>query len=217
MLRLAPRKFGMTIAAVALAAALAGAWLALTYREHDSRAMLLPDGVVTVFPDPTPLTAFTLIDHHQRPFGLESLKGKWSFLFFGFTNCPDVCPTTLATLARVREDLAKNAVAAESVQFIFVSVDPHRDSVDKLEQYATSFHASFLGVTGLDAQLRNLADQLGAAYQRPSPTGSENHPVIHSTAVFLLDPLARRYAVFTPPLDAKAIGARFKVLRELGS
>src|SRR5213080_654955 len=98
-------KFSIMITTVALAATLAGVWLAEIYLEHDSRAMLLPDQVITLFPDPKPLKSFALTDHKNRVFDLASLKGKWSFLFFGFTYCPDVCPTTLAELARVHDHI----------------------------------------------------------------------------------------------------------------
>ena len=208
-------KFSIMITTVALAAILAGVWLAEVYREHDSQAMLLPDQVITLFPDPKPLTAFALTDDKNRVFDLASLKGKWSFLFFGFTHCPDVCPTTLAVLARARDNIAKNAAGAEDVQFVFISVDPNRDTAGKLSQYVTYFDTTFLGVTGDDAQIANLAGQLGATYQVAITQGVENYPVYHSMAVFLLDPQARYHAVFTPPHDAEAISRRFKVMREL--
>jgi protein SCO1/2 len=210
-------KFSIMMTAVALAAMLAGAWLADIYREHDSRAVLLPDQVITLFPDPKPLTAFTLTDHKNRVFDLASLKGKWSFLFFGFTHCPDVCPTTLSVLARARDRIAKNTVGAEDIQFVFISVDPNRDTASKLRQYVDYFDTTFLGVTGDDAQIGNLTGQLGAAYQVAITPGMENYPVYHSAAVFLLDPRARYHAVFTPPHDAEAISRRFKVVRELES
>ena len=210
-----PLKFSVMITSVALAAILAGVWLADVSREHDSRAVLLPDQVITLFPDPKPLTAFTLTDHKNRVFDLASLKGKWSFLFFGFTHCPDVCPTTLAVLARAREDIAKNALGAKDIQFVFVSVDPNRDTAGVLRQYVEYFDASFLGVTGDNAQIANLAGQLGAAYQVAITPGMENYPVYHTAAVFLVDPQARYHAVFTPPHDAEAISKRFKVVREL--
>jgi protein SCO1/2 len=210
-----PLKFSIMITTVALAAILAGVWLAATYRENDSRAMLLPDRVITLFPEPKPLTAFALTDHQNRVFDLASLKGKWSFLFFGFTHCPDACPTTLAVLARVRDNIAKSTVGAEDIQFVFISVDPNRDTASKLRQYVDYFDTTFLGVTGDNAQIGNLAGQLGAAYQVAITPGMENYPVYHSTAVFLLDPRARYHAVFTPPLDADAISRRFKVVREL--
>src|SRR5437667_5936390 len=124
-------KFGIMITTVALAAMLAGLWLAGIYREHDSRAILLPDQVITLFPDPKPLTAFALTDHKNRVFDLASLKGKWTFLFFGFTHCPDVCPTTLAELARVHEHIAKNTAGAQAIQLILISVDTHRDTANQ--------------------------------------------------------------------------------------
>ena len=210
-------KFSIMMTAVALVATLAGVWLADIYREHDSRAVLLPNQVITLFPDPKPLTAFALTDHKNRVFDLASLKGKWSFLFFGFTHCPDICPTTLAVLARARDNIAKNTVGAEDIQFVFISVDPNRDTASKLRQYVDYFDTTFLGVTGNDAQIGNLAGQLGAAYQVAIKPGMENYPVYHSAAVFLLDPRARYHAVFTPPHDAEAISRRFKVVRELAA
>ena len=208
-------KFSVMIASVVLAAILAGVWLADVYREHDARAMLLPDQVITLFPDPRPLTAFTLTDHKDRVFDLASLKGKWSFLFFGYTHCPDVCPTTLAVLARAHDNIARNTLGAEGIQFIFVSVDPNRDTAGELRQYVEYFDTSFLGVTGDNAQIANLAGQLGAAYQVAITPGMENYPVYHTAAVFLVDPQARYHAVFTPPYDAETISKRFKVVREL--
>lgn len=210
-----PLKFSIMITTVALAAMLAGVWLAAIYRENDTRVMLLPDQVITLFPDPKPLTAFALTDHQNRVFDLASLKGKWSFLFFGFTHCPDICPTTLAILARARDNIAKNAVGTEDIQLVFISVDPNRDTASKLKQYVTHFHATFLGVTGDNLQIGNLAGQLGAAYEVSIKPGMENYPVNHTAAVFLVDPQARYHAVFTPPLDAEVISKRFKVVREL--
>ncbi|MBI3898066.1 MAG: SCO family protein [Gammaproteobacteria bacterium] len=175
---------------------------------------MLPDRVVTVLPTPKPLTDFTLVDHQRRPFTLKNFTGKWSFVFFGFSHCMDACPTTLAALAQVRADLAKQGGDAD-VQFIFVSVDPDRDSIDKLAQYASLFDASFIGVTGVDAQLRQLAGQLGASFQATHAAGAENYPVIHSMEVFLLDPQARYRAVFRPPYEPAEISSRFRVLREL--
>lgn len=208
-------KFSLMISAVMLAAMLVGMWLAKTYQENDSRGSLLPTRVMTLFPDPKPLTTFTLTDHQNQIFDLSRFKGKWSFLFFGFTHCPDVCPTTLAVLARVHKNIVKNTAGAENVQFVFVSVDPNRDTIGKLKQYVTYFDTSFLGVTGDDAQINNLASQLGAAYQVSITSETDNYPVTHTSAVFLVDPQARYHAVFTLPLDAKAISLRFNVVREL--
>ena len=201
--------------AVVLAAMLCGTWLAAVYREGGSRAVFLPDRVMTLFPAPKSLAAFSFTDHENRAFDLSRLKGKWSFLFFGYTHCPDICPTTLATLARVRENIAKTAAGAQDVQFVFMSVDPNRDTADRLRRYVTYFDATFLGVTGDDAQVSNLAGQLGAAYQVEVKPGAESYPVYHTAAVFLVDPQARYHAVFAPPFDAEGISRRFEVLRAL--
>src|SRR5882672_7408999 len=206
-------KFSVMMTTVVLAAMLV--WLAAAYRENGSRAILLPDQVMTLFPDPKPLTAFAFTDHENRVFDLLRLKGKWSFLFFGYAHCPDICPTTLAILARAHENIVKSTVGAKDVQFVFISVDPNRDTAGKLRQYVTYFDTTFLGVTGDNAQLGNLAGQLGAAYQVAITPGLENYPVYHSAAVFLVDPRARYHAVFAPPLDAEGISRRLEVLREL--
>ncbi len=94
-------------------------------------------------------------------------------------------------------------------------MDPNRDTAGELRQYVTYFDTAFLGVTGDDAQLGNLAAQLGAAYQLAITPGMENYPVYHTAAVFLVDPRARYHAVFAPSLDAEGISRRFEVLREL--
>ena len=208
-------KFGIMMTTVVLAAMLGGAWLAATYRGNGARAILLPDQVMTLFPAPKPLAAFAFTDHENRVFDLSRLKGKWSFLFFGYTHCPDVCRTTLATLARSHENILRSTAGAKDVQFVFISVDPNRDTASKLRQYVTYFDTTFLGVTGDDAQLANLAGQLGAAYQVEITPGVENYPVYHAATVFLVDPQARYHAVFAPPLDAESISKRFEVLRDL--
>jgi len=208
-------KFGVMISSVALTAGLAGLWLAATYGEDDSQAILLPDQVITVLPDPKPLAAFALADDKNQIFDLARLKGRWSFVFFGFTHCPDVCPTTLAVLARAHASIAKSTVGAKDVQFVFVSVDPNRDTASTLKQYVRYFDTSFLGVTGDDAQIAKLAGQLDAKYQVMITPGVDNYPVYHTTAVFLVDPRARYRAMFTPPHDAEAISRRFEVVRQL--
>ncbi len=216
-------KFGLTIATVVLAAVLAGSFVATIYREQNSRGTLLPTQGMTVLPSPKQITAFSLTDHEQHSFDLASLKGKWSFLFFGFTSCPDICPTTLSVLAGVRNKVADRtpalkpaAAAATPMQFVFISVDPKRDTPAKLGQYVTHFDSSFNGVTGSNSELGNLARQLGAVYELSATTpGSDDYRVFHTSAVFLVDPLARYHAVLSSPHDAETISKRFLVLREL--
>lgn len=208
-------QFGVAISVVVVAVMIAGLFITKIYREDNSRAMMLPDKVLTLLAHPRPLTSFSLTDDRNRPFDLDSLKGKWTFIFFGFTNCPDVCPTTLATMARASETIAKSSADAKAVQVVFISVDPNRDTVSKLRQYLDYFDSTFIGATGDNTQIRKLAVQLDAAYEVTIVPGLNSYPVLHSPGVFLVDPRARYHAVFTPPHDAVAISRRFKVLREL--
>ncbi len=203
------------ISAVALAAVLAGVGLVAIDREQDSRAVLLPTQAMKLFAQPKPLTDFMLTDHNDRNFDLDSLKGKWSLLFFGFTHCPDICPTTMAVLARTHEKIAKDTFGAEHTRFFFITVDPSRDTTARLKQYVGYFDSSIVGVTGSDVQIANLAAQLDAEYQVAFTPSVENYPVYHTPAVFLVDPQARYHAMFAPPFDAEAISRRLKVLQEL--
>ena len=96
-----------------------------------------------------------LQDHHGRAFTRERLDGVWTFLFFGYTHCPDICPSTLATLRRVERDLPAHPPIPR--QHVLVSVDPARDTVEHLARYVAAFGPEFLGVTGPDGELARLA------------------------------------------------------------
>lgn len=208
-------KLTFMLTTVALVVGLAAVALAITYQENNARPVLLPDQVISLLPESKPLTAFTLTDHKGHPFDLGRLRGKWTFLFFGYTYCPDVCPTTLAQLARVRDKIVKQGGAGSDPQFVFVSVDPNRDTPTKLKQYVRHFDARFVGVTGVDRQIANLAGQLGARYEVRIKQGSDNYPVYHTPAVYLVDPKARFHAIFRPPYDPALISARFELVRRL--
>lgn len=208
-------KLTLTLITVALVGGLTAIALAIAYKENDARPVLLPDRVISLLPESKPLTAFSLTDHDGHPFDLARLRGKWTFLFFGYTYCPDVCPTTLAQLARVRDKILKQGSAGSDAQFVFVSVDPNRDTPGKLKQYVGHFNAKFVGVTGADRQIANLAGQLGARYQVLIKPGSDNYPVYHTPAVYLVDPRARFHAIFRPPYDPALVSERFELVRRL--
>ena len=154
----------------------------------------------TRFSEPRPLQPFTLSDHTGKPFGIEQLMGKWSFVFFGYTHCPDVCPTTMSVLNSVANRLGDSAPA---VQYIFVSVDPERDTPGQLGQFVTWFNGDFVGVTGTDQELENLTRQLGVVYMRiPDEKQAGGYTVDHTASVLLFDPDGRFHAVFSAPLNA---------------
>ena len=144
------------IAIVVLAGVLAGVGVA--YFMRDRVAPSPPLERATLFAEPRALPAFELIDQERIPFGPERLRGRWTLLFFGFVNCPDVCPTTLATLAEVRRKVASES-AGDVPQVVLVSVDPGRDTPPVLAQYVAHFDPSFTGVTGDPAAIETLTQR----------------------------------------------------------
>jgi protein SCO1/2 len=165
-----------------------------------------------VYPEPKAISPFSLSTQEGRPFDLESLKGRWTFVYFGYTYCPDVCPTTLAELARARK-LLEQAGADASTQYVFVSVDPQRDTPQRLAQYVAFFDPTFLGATGGDEALSGLTRQIGVAYAFPEGKKGDRYAVDHSSIVALFDPNARLRAVFTPPQEAQGIAEGFRKIR----
>jgi protein SCO1/2 len=155
----------------------------------------------TWFPQPRPIENFALTDEMNQPFTLHELEGHPTLVFFGFTHCPDVCPTTLAKLAQI----AKEAKVPQ-LRVLLVTVDPARDKPEQLEVYVRAFDPSFKGVTGDPAQIQQLAREFGVAIARVD-LGGGDYTVDHSAAVFLLDAKGRRVAVFTPPFEIHPMAA----------
>jgi len=150
------------------------------------------------------LAEFSLIDQNGRTFGTANLRGRWSVLFFGYTNCPDVCPATLATLAAVEKRL-RAAKAIEPPQVIFVSVDAKRDTPAQLARYVPYFDPQFIGLTAADQPgIEAVARQLGVAVIiEPAADGS--YTVDHSAALFVVNPDGRLAAILTGPFTPDAL------------
>ena len=182
--------------AILLAVAV-GAGIALVERAHEPPALRAG----TALPKPRALPAFQLVDQSGRTFDAARLEGRWSLLFTGFTHCPDVCPTTVALMA----DLNRR-VAREDLQFVFVSVDPERDTPEAVARYLAHFDPSLVGATGSRAEMEKLTSGLGVGQVRNPGTGDE-YTVDHSTAFVLVDPDARLAGYFSAPHDRAAIAA----------
>jgi protein SCO1/2 len=159
------------------------------------------------------LADFALVDQDGQPFSLANLRGRWTFLAIGYTHCPDVCPTTLATFAAVQGRIAALSSKGEAVapsQFLFISVDPERDSPERLAHYVRYFDPAFLGATGDDAQLRVLVAQLGLLYAKVEDQDTAmGYLVDHSAWILLVDPEGRLTAIYMPPHDPERIAADF--------
>jgi protein SCO1/2 len=172
-----------------------------------------PDIQGLLWPDPKVVQPFALTDQRGEPFTLAQLTGRWSFLFFGYTHCPDVCPTTLAMLDKVSRELDRGPTSNRDVRFVFVSVDPGRDTPAYLSKYVGYFNPDFLGVTGADEALTQLTRQLGIYTEREPPDADGNYLVGHGTAVLLIDPAGRLVGVFQAPHDALDVAERFRQMR----
>ena len=193
--------------AVVLAAALAGATTAwISMRSADAPLVLEQ---ATLLDAPRPLPEFALTDHQGRDFLRDSLRGQWTLIFFGFTHCPDVCPTTLATLAEVRRQLA-DLPAGDLPVVAFVSVDPARDTPAALGRYVAHFDPQFLGVTGLPVAIEALTHHLGVAVSLGPVSEDGNYTVDHSAAIFLINPSAAFTAVFGSPHVADVIARDYR-------
>ena len=168
----------------------------------------------TLLPQAKLISDFSLIDHNGARFNLDRLKNHWTFTFFGYTHCPDVCPTSMAVLAQVQRRL-EEAGTRELPEVAFISVDPQRDTPVALATYVPYFHSAFIGVTGDSDEIFKLTRQLGILYGKAETESqdSENYLVDHSASIILFDPDGAFRALFGPPHDPAKIASDFLAIR----
>ncbi len=175
-----------------------------------------------VLPEAATISDFSLSHVELGSYDIEATRGKWSLLFFGYTHCPDVCPTELFMLSEMMRALEQDPGAvSQSPQVVFVSVDPKRDSLQHLQQYAGFYHPDFIGVTSEQATIDRLCESLGVFYERvyykdgkaldlepsmPVPEDlSDSYLINHSASILLVNPAGKLHAVFAPPHDPQTI------------
>lgn len=168
------RMYACCIVPFALTLALAGCVALTPHTPHGK-----------VYEEPALAPALNLTDHTGRPFDLAEHRGKVVLLFFGYTHCPDVCPTALSDMARVKHDLGRDG---ERVQVVFVAVDPERDTQAILAHYVPAFDSSFIGLRGEQAEL----DPVIAAYRvkvrrTELPDSALRYAIDHSAYIFVID------------------------------
>ncbi len=156
----------------------------------------------SLLPELRPLPPFSLTDDQGHPFDNQRLLGHWTLLSFGYTHCPDICPTTLATLAEMKQRLQPTTKSLP-LEIGFVSIDPERDDAQLLADYVDYFDPSFIGVRGDPDDLNALTRPLGILYRKVVTEHSAMEYVMdHSASLILLDPKGRYCALFSPPHEA---------------
>ena len=208
-----PLKMYLLAAFVALLSGVAGysLWQLTELRQQAEPAALI------VLPEPRGVPAFTLTDHDGQAFGNERLLDRWSLLFFGFTHCPDVCPSTLYDLHQLNKQLSE-ALGGHPAghQVVFVSVDPERDTPAQLRDYVTYFDPAFVAVTGEHDQLQPLTRKLGIAYRiEEHAEGETQYNVDHSASILLLNPQGLLHGVFPAPHDVAAMTADLRIVMDI--
>lgn len=198
------RRTALVIVFIAALAGAATAWLSMPRRA--ARPVLEQ---ATLLDTARPLPDFTLTDNQGRDYRRQDLRGHWTLMFFGFTNCPDVCPTTLAALADVRRQL-KDLPPGDIPAVAFVSVDPARDTPAALGRYVAHFDPQFLGVTGKAEAMDALTRILGVAVSVGAADDNGNYTVDHTAAIFLIDTDAAMRAVFGGPHVASVIARDYR-------
>lgn len=200
-------KIWLLFIALLIIALLFGAWL--YYNRQQENVLDLQKA--TVLNQPRILSNFQLIDDHGKSFSNKNLTKHWTLLFFGFTHCPDLCPTSLAILKDAYQKM--QALKLKPLpQVVFISVDPERDTAAVIRRYLTSFDPQFIGATGSEQQLKKLTQEMTVVYMKVmQKNASQAHYTIdHSGTILVTDPKGELYALFTLPHDAAAIAHDMK-------
>lgn len=152
---------------------------------------------------------FSLTDHMGKPRTLDDFRGRVVTIFFGYTQCPDVCPTNMATMAEVMKLLGEDA---RRVQVLFVTVDPERDTAQLLAQYVPNFNADFLGLYGDVEATAQVAKNFKVFFQKQPGSSPQNYTVDHTAGTYVYDPLGRIRLYVRHGERADAIAADIKLL-----
>ena len=152
---------------------------------------------VLILEKPIQLPEFSLINHKKSPVNKNTFAGQWDLVFFGFTNCPDICPATLHTLNQVRHKLEASDFK-KTPRIVFISVDPERDTPTALNKYINYFGNQNIGITGDIKELTKLTKALGIFFEKVMDD-YDNYTVNHSAAVLLISPAAEFSALFSAP------------------
>jgi protein SCO1/2 len=157
--------------------------------------------------DPLPAPIFTLTSHRGEPVSSTDFPDRLLAVFFGYTFCPDVCPLTLSHLSLAFQELGEEATR---IQLLFISVDPGRDTPERLGQYLAAFNASFVGLTGTEEEIREVANAFGVFFARSGE--GEDYTVDHTARTFVIDPAGRIPLTFPVTATPEEMARDFTLL-----
>lgn len=180
----------------------------LNGRSQGDPAALIDAGII-LLPQSRTLPDLSLTNQAGQPVAVDQLKDKWSLLFFGYTFCPDICPTTLAQLRELKGKLPEEA--RSNLQVILVSVDPQRDTPPLLKQYLGYFDPTFQGLTGELVSIQKLANAVSIPFI-PGDTTKENYTVDHSGNLVIIGPDGRQRGFIRAPLNNEKLAVQLPVL-----
>jgi protein SCO1/2 len=201
------RQIPISLIVVAAFAAAIGLWLGQRFLSAPTQPKLQN---AVLYPSPRAIPDFHLTQTNGAPLTLDSWRGRWDVIYFGYASCPDVCPTTLATFKAVWRELQARKLTG-NVRFNFISVDPQRDTPELLGKYVSFFNPDFIAATGSDDQLTGLTRSLGLIYSRTTDA-TGNIEVDHSGSAVIVDPKGELIGLFRPPFEARAVAADLTTL-----
>jgi len=167
---------------------------------------------VFLLPRPRDIAPFALTDQNGATYDNERLQGTWSFVFFGFTNCPDVCPTTMSEMGKAARALQVGGPAADAFQGVLITVDPERDTQALLGRYAEAFSPTFLGVRGERAALADFAQQVSAAFGKVPSDDEIGYTMDHTGNIVIINPRGHYHGFMKLPHDAETIRLVYQTL-----
>jgi protein SCO1/2 len=209
------RTQSITLAVVVAIVAVASGILSARWLLQSGRDAQPAVSTATLLSPPRPLPPLALVDQDNRPFGADQLRGGWTFVFFGFTSCPDVCPTTMNALAQTRKLLADLPERLHP-QVVMISVDPERDTPERLAAYVRAFDPAFVGATATKPAIDQLAQRMGVLVAT-RPLDGDNYTVDHTSSVFLVGPDGALRALFSAPHTPKLIAEDYRRITAAGA
>lgn len=204
-------KYGYRL--LCLAVALVAGFSGWALYPHLKPGPAVPEIAGVIYPEPRVAAAVSLVRHDGSVFRMQDLK-QWTLAYFGYSYCPDVCPITLSVLSAAAQQVEPTPVG-DQLGYLFVSLDPDRDTPERLATYTPFFHTDLVGVTGDPVSINRVAVSLGILYTQPPPgDASGDYTIDHSDSLYLFEPGGALRAVFRPPHSVVVLAADISRLIE---